>query len=122
MEVLRAAKGNTLHTVVRRRPCMASMDRTASVDFTVIMNLTASMGRTAGVDFTVSMDLMANVEFMDVAFADSMRVRGIAVKEKEDSFRSILTPGGPRDCMHGCENAGTTCIIGRGHTSAKNAC
>ena len=140
VEIVRAAKGNAMYTVTRKNSqteimalttsmaltegmkLTASMERTAGVDFTVSMKLTVSMERTAGVDSTVSMNLMVGVVLTDVAVAESMRARGIAEKEKEDRFRSILMPREPRGCMLGCGNAGTTCIIGRGHMSARNAC
>nr|WP_308520069.1 hypothetical protein [uncultured Stomatobaculum sp.] len=92
----------------------ARMERTVGVDFTVSMSLRAS------VDFMVSMNLRANVVLTDVAVAESMRAR--AVTEKEQENRLISKPREPRGCMLGCGNAGTTCIIGRGHMSARNAC
>ena len=101
---------------------MARMERTVGVDFTVSMSLRASMERTVGVDFTVSMKLTANVVLTDVVVAESMRARAVTEKEQEDNFRLISKPREPRGCMLGCGNAGTTCIIGRGHMSARNAC
>ena len=84
-----------MHMVVKRNSCTASMDR------------------------TVSIDRMASA---DVAVAKCMGERGVTEKEQEERFRSILMPRGPRGCMRGCENAGTTCFIGREHTSARNVC
>ena len=117
-----------MHMVVKRNSCTASMDRTvsmdrmASVDRTVSMDRTASMDCTASMDRTVSMDRMASMDLTDVALAECMGERGVTEKEQEERFRLILMPRGPRGCMLGCENADTTCFIGRGHTSARNAC
>ena len=105
-----------MHMVVKRNSCTVSMDRTVSMDCTVSMDLMASMDRMASMDCTVSADLT------DVALAECMGERGVTEKEQEERFRLILMPRGPRGCMLGCENADTTCFIGRGHTSARNAC
>jgi len=67
-------------------------------------------------------NIMRDTNITDVAVTGSMRERGIAETEKVDSFRSILMQREPRGCMRGCENADTTCFIGRGHTSDRNAC
>jgi hypothetical protein len=67
-------------------------------------------------------NIMRDTDITDVAVIGSKRERGITETEKVDSFRSILMPREPRGCMRGCENAATTCFIGRGHTSDRNAC
>ena len=99
-----------MHMVVKRNSCTTSMDRTVSMDHTVSIESTVSMDRTVGADLT------------DVALAECMGERVVTEKEQEERFRLILMPRGPRGCMLGCENADTTCFIGRGHTSARNAC
>ena len=148
-EVVRAVKENAMHMVVKRNSCTASMDRTvsmdrvASMDRTVSMNRMASMDRMVSMDSTVSMggtasmvsmdstvsmgstvsmDRTVSADRTDVAVAECMEERGVTEKEQEERFRLILMPRGPRGCMLGCENADTTCFIGRGHTSARNAC
>ena len=103
-EVVRAVKENAMHMVVKRNSCTVSMDRRVSMD------------RMASMDCTASADLT------DVALAECMGERVVTEKEQEERFRLILMPREPRGCMLGCGNAGTTCIIGRGHMSARNAC
>ena len=118
-EVVRAVKENAMHMVVKRNSCTASMDRTVSMDRTESMDRTVSM---VSMDRMASMDCTVSADLTDVALAECMGERVVTEKEQEERFRLILMPRGPRGCMLGCENADTTCFIGRGHMSARNAC
>lgn len=99
-----------------------AMRKVSHTDITGKRVITRDTGTTEKTLITRDTNIMRDTDTTDVAVIGSMRARGIAETEKEDSFRSISMPREPRGCMRGCENADTTCFIGRGHTSDRNAC
>nr|WP_315433250.1 hypothetical protein [uncultured Stomatobaculum sp.] len=98
------------------------MRKVSHTDITEKRAITRDTDTTEKKVITRDTNIRRDTDITDVAVIGSMRERGIAETEKVDSFRSILMPREPRGCMRGCENADTTCFIGRGHTSDRNAC
>lgn len=113
MAVRTSAKENTKRMVMRK---------VSHTDITEKRVITRDTDTTEKTLITRDMNIMRNTVTTDVALAECMGERVVTEKEQEERFRLILMPRGPRGCMLGCENADTTCFIGRGHTSARNAC